>query len=130
MPNPFALKERPGEEAPREVFGWRPYALAFSASWVSHVSCSSFECYPKCYLRPQLILLYVVADDLFGPQHRPLPCTATTPPSLAELSTFRPSRKLLGSRQPPRLPRQTYRPTSCRPSRVVPSSAVPWASSW
>lgn len=34
MKNIFKLKERPGEEAPKEVYGWRPYALAFAASWV------------------------------------------------------------------------------------------------
>ncbi|KAL5405202.1 hypothetical protein PMIN06_009471 [Paraphaeosphaeria minitans] len=35
MRNALALKERPGEEAPPQVYGWRPYALAFSASWAS-----------------------------------------------------------------------------------------------
>lgn len=35
MRNPFALKERPGEEAPLEVYGYRPYLLAFAASWAS-----------------------------------------------------------------------------------------------
>lgn len=34
MRNILKLKERVGEEAPKEVYGWRPYALAFSASWV------------------------------------------------------------------------------------------------
>ena len=33
MWNPFALKERPGDEAPREIYGYRPYLLAFAASW-------------------------------------------------------------------------------------------------
>lgn len=33
MRNVFALRERPGEEAPSQIYGWRPYALAFSASW-------------------------------------------------------------------------------------------------
>ncbi|KAH8660054.1 general substrate transporter [Xylariales sp. PMI_506] len=31
----FRLKERPGEEAPPEIYGIRPYLLAFSASWAS-----------------------------------------------------------------------------------------------
>ncbi|KAH7031468.1 general substrate transporter [Microdochium trichocladiopsis] len=35
MRNPFELKERPGEEAPKEVYGHRPYLLAFAASWAS-----------------------------------------------------------------------------------------------
>lgn len=30
--NPFAVPESSG--LPKEVFGWRPYALTFSASWV------------------------------------------------------------------------------------------------
>jgi hypothetical protein len=36
MGNLFTLKERLGEEAPREVYGYRPYILAFSASWVKY----------------------------------------------------------------------------------------------
>jgi MFS family permease len=35
MRNLLRLKEQPGEEAPGEVYGIRPYILAFSASWVS-----------------------------------------------------------------------------------------------
>ncbi|KAF2010036.1 general substrate transporter [Aaosphaeria arxii CBS 175.79] len=35
MRNILKLRERPGEEVPQEVYGWRPYALAFSASWAS-----------------------------------------------------------------------------------------------
>ncbi|KAF2655721.1 general substrate transporter [Lophiostoma macrostomum CBS 122681] len=35
MRNIFELREKQGEEAPKEVYGWRPYALAFSASWAS-----------------------------------------------------------------------------------------------
>ncbi|KAI1871942.1 uncharacterized protein JN550_004145 [Neoarthrinium moseri] len=31
----FKLKEHPGQEAPQEIYGYRPYLLAFSASWAS-----------------------------------------------------------------------------------------------
>lgn len=32
LTNPFAVPESSG--LPKEVFGWRPYVLTFSASWV------------------------------------------------------------------------------------------------
>ncbi|CAK7221289.1 hypothetical protein SBRCBS47491_004477 [Sporothrix bragantina] len=35
MKNPFRIEERPGEEAPREIYGWRPHLLALAASWAS-----------------------------------------------------------------------------------------------
>ncbi|TPX07829.1 uncharacterized protein E0L32_010516 [Thyridium curvatum] len=35
MKNPFALKEDPGSNIPKEVYGYRPYVLAFSAAWAS-----------------------------------------------------------------------------------------------
>ena len=31
----FRPKELPGEEAPKEIYGWRPYVLSFSAAWAS-----------------------------------------------------------------------------------------------
>lgn len=36
MKNPFRIEERPGEEAPREIYGYRPHLLAMSASWASN----------------------------------------------------------------------------------------------
>ncbi|KAH8883071.1 general substrate transporter [Thozetella sp. PMI_491] len=35
MRNIFHLKENAGEEAPPEIYGWRPYGLAVAASWAS-----------------------------------------------------------------------------------------------
>ncbi|KAI9729558.1 MAG: hypothetical protein M1834_006754 [Cirrosporium novae-zelandiae] len=35
MPNPFAIKEDPQNPVPKEVDGWRIYAVAFSATWAS-----------------------------------------------------------------------------------------------
>lgn len=35
MRNPFALSGHPGDDTPREIFGYRIYLLAFSATWVS-----------------------------------------------------------------------------------------------
>lgn len=48
MRNIFALKENPGDEAPPEIYGFRPYLLAFSASWACKSpytpKVSSFHC--------------------------------------------------------------------------------------
>lgn len=41
MKNLFALKERPGDEAPPEVYGIRPYILALSASWACKMTPST-----------------------------------------------------------------------------------------
>lgn len=35
MRNVFALKQAPGSNIPDEIYGYRPYLLAFSAAWVS-----------------------------------------------------------------------------------------------
>lgn len=37
MKNPFAIREDAARPLPREVYGWRIYALALSAAWVSLV---------------------------------------------------------------------------------------------
>jgi hypothetical protein len=35
MRNPFAIEEDPHNPVPKEILGWRIYAVALTAAWVS-----------------------------------------------------------------------------------------------
>jgi MFS family permease len=48
MKNPFALKQEIGPDVPREIFGYRPYVLAFSAAWASAMFGECFVLWLSC----------------------------------------------------------------------------------
>lgn len=41
MRNPFAIEDDPHDPAPREIMGWRAYAIAVAATWVGRMQLSS-----------------------------------------------------------------------------------------
>ena len=65
MWNPLKIKERPGDEAPPEVYGWRPYALAFSASWVSNTNSLTTH-----KVLPTARITFTTHENLLTPQHK------------------------------------------------------------
>jgi hypothetical protein len=64
MQNPFALSGGVGEDIPRQIFGYRIYLVAFSATWVR-----------PCHTGEREV------QHNAKHSNRPLPCTAMTLPS-------------------------------------------------